>query len=59
MIDKNYLKVISCFKHEQSIKDEIEFKTNDDLDYCRALFCRYYTFSKEILQTIRNTRHGE
>jgi hypothetical protein len=32
----------------------IEFKINDDLDYCRTLFCRYYTFSKKILQTIRN-----
>jgi hypothetical protein len=48
-----YLKAISYFKQED-IKNEIEFKTDDDLDYCRSLFCRYYTFSKRILQTIRN-----
>jgi hypothetical protein len=49
-----YLKAISCFNHEEDIKNEIGFKADDDLDYCKTLFCRYYTFSKKILQTIRN-----
>jgi hypothetical protein len=49
-----YLKAVSCFKREKNIKNEIGFKTDDDLDYCKALFCRYYTFLKKILQTIRN-----
>jgi hypothetical protein len=46
MIDKNYLKAISCFdfdKHENNPKKVIEFKANDNLDCCTLTPCQYYT----------------
>jgi hypothetical protein len=39
---------------EENIQNETGFKADADLDYCNALLCRYYTFSKKILQTIRS-----
>jgi hypothetical protein len=60
MIDKNYLKAISCFdfnKYENP-KKTIEFKANDNLDYCRLAPCQYYTLSPEIAETISNTPWG-
>jgi hypothetical protein len=58
MIDKNYLKSISRFnisKDKNSVKKIIEFNVNDDLNNLINPLYRYYTFSKEILQTIINT----
>jgi hypothetical protein len=58
MIDINYLKAVSCFdsdKYQSNLKKTIEIKANDNLDYYRNSLCRYYTSSKEILQTIYNT----
>jgi hypothetical protein len=60
MIDKNYLKAISCFNideyqnNDKEIKT-IQFKENDDLNYCRIIPCHYWTSSKEIAATIKNT----
>jgi hypothetical protein len=61
MIDKNYLKAISCFdfdKYQNNPKKAIEFKANDNLDYCRVTPCQYYTLSPEIAETILNTPWG-
>lgn len=58
MIDKNYLKAISCFnstEYQNNHKEIIEFKTNDSLDYCKAAPCQYYTLFPEIANTISNT----
>jgi hypothetical protein len=58
MIDKNYLKAISCFnsdKHQNGCKEIIKFKVNANLDYCGLTSCEYYTSSPEIAETISNT----
>jgi hypothetical protein len=57
MIDKNYLKAISCFdfnKYENP-KKTIEFKANDNFDYCKLAPCQYYTLVPETAETISNT----
>jgi hypothetical protein len=62
MIDKNYLKTISCFNftgYEDSRKKTIEFKANDNLDYCESAPCQYYTLLPEIAETISNTPWGK
>jgi hypothetical protein len=54
----NELKSVCCFdfdKIENNTKKTIEFKINDNLNNCRTTLSRYYTFSKEILQSIINT----
>jgi hypothetical protein len=61
MIDKNYLKAISCFnfeEYENNPKKIIEFKVNDNLDYCRITPCQYFTLVPETAQTILNTPWG-
>jgi hypothetical protein len=66
MIDKNYLKSVSCFNLDQyKGNDKIEFKVidfkkielkaNDNLDHCGLASCQYYTSSPEIAETISNT----
>jgi hypothetical protein len=60
MIDKNYLKAVSCFNineyDENFTKIKIvQFKKDDDLNNCLLVPCHYLTFSEEIAQTIKNT----
>jgi hypothetical protein len=61
MIDKNYLKTISCFnftEYQNSYKESIEFKANDNLNYCTLAPYQYYTIFPEISETISNTPWG-
>jgi hypothetical protein len=61
MIDKNYLKAVSCFnftEYQNNHKEIIEFKVNDNLDYCKLTSCQYYVSSLEIAETISNTPWG-
>jgi hypothetical protein len=61
MIDKNYLKAVSCFNstERQNIwKKAIEFKSGDNLNYRRKTPCQYYTLSPETAETISNTPWG-
>jgi hypothetical protein len=58
MIDKKYLKAVSCFnfdEYQNCCKETIKFKANDNLDYCGLSSCEYYTSSPEIAETISNT----
>jgi hypothetical protein len=60
MVSKNYLKIISCFNineyDENSTKIKtVQFKKNDDLNNYLSVPCHYWTSSKEIAQTIKNT----
>jgi hypothetical protein len=58
MIDKKYLKAVSCFnlrEYQNYCKETIKFKVNDNLDYCGLASCEYYTSSPEIAETISNT----
>jgi hypothetical protein len=58
MIDKKYLKAVSCFnfgEYQNYCKETIKFKENDNLDYCGLSSCEYYTSSPEIAETISNT----
>jgi hypothetical protein len=62
MIDKNYLKAISCFnfsEYQDINKKTIEFKANDNLDYCKSAPCQHYTLLPEIAETISNTPWGK
>jgi hypothetical protein len=58
-MDKNYLKAVSCFDFDEynnnSNRKSIEFKPNDNLNYCGLAPCQYYTSSPEIAETISNT----
>jgi hypothetical protein len=61
MIDKNYLKAVSCFdfdKYQNNHKKVIEFKTNDNLNNCKLAPCQYYTLIPETAETISNTPWG-
>jgi hypothetical protein len=53
-----YLKAISCFnfvEHQNNHnKKIIEFKANDNLDYCTITPCYYYIPSLEVAKTILN-----
>jgi hypothetical protein len=61
MIDKNYLKAVSCFnldEYENSPKQTVEFKAEDNLNNCKIAPCQYYTLSPETAETILNTPWG-
>jgi hypothetical protein len=61
MIDKNYLKAVSCFdfdKYENNPKEIMEFKADDNLDYCTLTPCQYYTLVPETAETVSNTPWG-
>jgi hypothetical protein len=52
----NDLKSVCCFdSNKNNTKKTTEFKIKDNLNNCISTLCRYYTFSKEILQTVINT----
>jgi hypothetical protein len=61
-MSKSYLKAVSCFsfdEYQNTHKKSIEFKANDNLDYCKSVSCQYYTLLPEIAETISNTPWGK
>ncbi|MDR2184593.1 MAG: hypothetical protein LBO80_02835 [Treponema sp.] len=59
MISINDIRLLSCFnineyKENPAKIKVVQFKKNDDINDCLLAPCRYWTYSEEIAQTIKN-----
>jgi hypothetical protein len=58
MIDIKYLKAICCFNFSEYGNNSIEFKVDDNIDYCKVAPCQYFTLLPEIAETVFYTPWG-